>query len=291
MEPALQVHTFETEPVTAENFPVAHKVHESDPGPVLYVPKAHNSHVPNPSGPFDPALQAHTFATEPVTAENFPVAHPVQEAEPGFVLYLPTPQDSQVPTPSDPVDPALQVHTFAIEPVIVENFPVPHPVHEADPTADLCLPNSHDVHVPGPSGPVDPALQVHSFAVEPVMTENFPVAHAVHEADPTSVLYLPTAQDSQVPLPSVPVDPALQVHTSSVVEPVTVEDLPMAHAVHAADPDCVLYLPTAHTAHVPSPSDPVVPALHVHIFEIEPVPVELFPVAHTVHRSEPGAVL
>jgi len=180
----------------------------------------------------------HTFETEPATSENFPTAHPVHEAGPGSVLYVPTSHNVHVSIPSDPVDPALQVHSFEIEPMTAENFPVPHPVHEADPTADLYLPNSHDAHGSAPSGPVDPASQVHSFAIEPVMTEDFPVAHAVHEADPTSVLYVPIAQDSQVPLPSVPVDPALQVHTFEV-EPVMVEYLPVAHSVHSVDPGSV----------------------------------------------------
>ena len=57
------------------------------------------------------------------------------------------------------------------------------------------------------------------------------------------------------------------------------------------DTGCVLYLPTAHNAHVPSPSNPVVPALHVHTFEIEPATAELFPVPHTVHGADPGAIL
>ena len=87
-----------------------------------------------------------------------------------------------------------------------------------------------------------------------------------------------------------PVVPGLHVHTFEV-EPVIVEYLPVAHSVHSVDPGSVLYLPTAHNAHVPSASDPVVPALHVHTFEIEPATAELFPVPHTVHMADPGAIL
>ena len=131
--PASQAHTLATEPILTEDLPVSHTVHASDPDSVLKVPTPHGSHVPAPSDPVVPASQVHTFETEPDTSENFPTAHPVQEAAPGSVLYVPKAQDSQVPNPSDPVDPALQVHSFVIEPVTAENFPVPHPVHNAEP--------------------------------------------------------------------------------------------------------------------------------------------------------------
>jgi hypothetical protein len=90
-----------------------------------------------------------------------------------------------------PVVPALQVHSFEIEPVTAENLPVAHCVHSADPATDLYLPISQDVHVPAPSTPVDPALQVHTFESEPLTTEDFPVAHGVHKAGPGAVLYVP----------------------------------------------------------------------------------------------------
>ena len=72
-----------------------------------------------------------------------------------------------------------------------------------------------------------------------------------------------------------------------------IECLPVAHSVHGVDPGCVLYLPTAHNAHVPSPSDPFVPAFFLYLltFEIEPAAAELFPVPHTVHIADPGAIL
>jgi len=58
------------------------------------------------------------------------------------------------------------------------------------------MPEAHDSHPPGPSDPVVPALQVHSFEDDPVFAENFPAAHAVHTADPAAALYLPESHDN-----------------------------------------------------------------------------------------------
>jgi hypothetical protein len=137
LEPGLQVHTFEVEPVTAENLPVSHAVHAAAPGEILKVPTAHGAQPDAPSGPVSPALHAHTLVVEPVTAENLPVPHAVHAADPGLVLYVPERHKVHVGDPSDPVDPALHVHTFEMEPVIVENFPNPQPVHSADPDKGL----------------------------------------------------------------------------------------------------------------------------------------------------------
>ena len=101
---------------------------------------------------------------------------------------MPKAHDTQTPAPSDPVDPALQAHTFEVEPVMAEIFPTPHPVHEAYPGSVLSVPKVHDTQTPAPSDPVNLALQAHTFVVEPVTAENFPVPHLVHTADPGSVL-------------------------------------------------------------------------------------------------------
>jgi len=55
---------------------------------------------------------------------------------------------------------ALHVE-FAEAPTAVEYVPVPQSLQAADPVNALYLPAAHAVHVP-PSGPVDPALQVHA---------------------------------------------------------------------------------------------------------------------------------
>jgi hypothetical protein len=61
-------------------------------------------------------------------------------------------------------------------------------VQEADPACVLKVPMSHNEHVPNPSGPVVPALQVHTFEIELITVEDFPVPHTVHAADPASAL-------------------------------------------------------------------------------------------------------
>ena len=99
--------------------------------------KAHEVQAPAPSNPVDPALQAHTFEIEAVTAENFPAPQPVHEADAGPVLYVLKAHEVQVASPSDPVEPALQAHTFETEPVTAEYFLAPHPVHATDPGKGL----------------------------------------------------------------------------------------------------------------------------------------------------------
>jgi hypothetical protein len=145
-------------------------------------------HASGPSFPVKPALHAHTFEIEPSTAENFPSRHAVHEAGPGLVLKVPAPHEVQAPAPSDPVEPALQAHSFKTDPTTAENFPNSHPVHEADPGSVLYVPSPHGVHVAPPLGPVDPALQAHTFEVEPVTAENLPVPQSVHAAAPESIL-------------------------------------------------------------------------------------------------------
>ena len=71
---------------------------------------------------------------------------------------------------------------------VVEYFPISHDVHTADPDNGLKVPTSHAVHAATPSGPVDPELQVHTFADEPVTKDHLPVPHDVHTADPDNGL-------------------------------------------------------------------------------------------------------
>ena len=90
--------------------------------------------------------------------------------------------------PSGPVDQALQAHTFEVEPVKTENFPVPHGVHNADPGSGLKVPDTQRVQASAPSDPVDLALHAHTLEVEPATAENFPAPHSVHAAAPGSGL-------------------------------------------------------------------------------------------------------
>ena len=57
---------------------------------------------------------------------------------------------------------------------------------------------------------------------------------------------------------------AQDVHVEAVVAPTTLEYVLTAQSVHVAVPVTVLYFPAAHKRHG-SPSDPVEPALHVHV--------------------------
>jgi len=286
LDPELQVHTFVIEPLTREDLPVPHEVHGVVPDDVLKEPSAHNVHISSPSGPLDPGLQIHTFVVEPLTREYLPVPHDVHGADPDDVLKVPSAHDVHVSSPSGPLDPELQVHTFVIEPLTREYLPIPQDVHGADPDDVLKVPSAHDVHVSSPSGPLDPELQVHTFVIEPLTSEYLPIPQDVHGADPDDVLKVPSAHDVHVSSPSGPLDPELQVHTF-VVEPVNREDLPIPQDVHGADPGDVLKEPSAQGVHVSSPSGPLDPELQLHTFVPEPLTIEYLPVPHEVHIANP----
>lgn len=87
--------------------------------------------------------------------------------------------------PSGPDEPALQMHAAKAElpggeseyvgqvehvasdvaPIAAEYLPDPQLRHETTPVTALYLPATHCVHVP-PSGPVEPASQVHAVEAE-----------------------------------------------------------------------------------------------------------------------------
>jgi len=115
-------------PVSVENFPGAQSKHADDPVTSLYAPAMHRTHSP-PSGPVDPALHVHAVETELFNREFEFVGH-VEHVE------------------------------ASVAPTAAENVPVPQSVHAADPDNALYFPATHSEHV-SPSGPVDPALQVH----------------------------------------------------------------------------------------------------------------------------------
>jgi len=93
-----------------------------DPSQSLNDPGAHGKHLP-PSGPACPALhwQSLTLAL-PDTDMEF-AGQDVHTADPDNGLKVPTPHAVHAAAPSGPVDPELQVHTSADEPVDVEYFP------------------------------------------------------------------------------------------------------------------------------------------------------------------------
>jgi len=89
-------------------------------------------------------------------------------------------------------------HTSEIAPMAVENLPAAHDVQSVSPVATLYLPATHWAQAV-PSGPVDPALQVHfdtlwlaagelerngqfwqTLDVAAIVGEYWPGAHSVH---------------------------------------------------------------------------------------------------------------
>ena len=150
------------------------------------------------------------------------------------------------------------------------------PVHDPEPVALFHVPVGHTTHGP-PSGPVKPALHVHTLDalqplqdapeleahatqvtadVAPVAVEYFAAAQSAHVALPVTVLYLPATQAVHGPDPSGPEKPTLHVQAATAEEPIVVEYMPAVQSAHAALPVAALYLPAAQAVHVP-PSGPV----------------------------------
>ena len=144
-----------------------------------------------------------------------------------------------------------------------------------EPVAALYLPAKHGVHVP-PSGPLDPALQVHEALPanelenaeqfvqdeEPVpgvytMSENLPAPQSTHATDPGFGLNLPATQPIQ--LSCVPDQPALHEQFRMLMLLMS-EYAPSGHHEHATDPGLSLYLPAIQP--IQSLLLPDQPALH-----------------------------
>lgn len=178
-----------------------------------------------------PASHAmHWLSTvEPSIAAFLPDAHLTQALLPGATLYLPVAHATQGP-PSESVHPAS--HTHAASPCVSFVEPMPHSIHGPPLTpvepglhvqaatwelpvgenelnahvsqAVLCVPEN----VPASHG-------IHASSVRPpTRTECLPDAQLTQALSPDATLYLPAAQDTQVP-PSGPVKPAL--HLQAVI--------------------------------------------------------------------------
>ena len=86
--------------------------HVALPVEILYLPAAHNSHVP-PFGPVKPALQAHAVITVLEASEFEPVGQVEQGALPVVFLYVPVVHSLHVlpaGPENGPVKPMLQAH-------------------------------------------------------------------------------------------------------------------------------------------------------------------------------------
>ena len=134
-------------PTTAEYVPLTHAVHARGPVAVLYFPAVHSMHA-LPSGPVAPALQV----------QSVDLSLPAPESE--FCTQLVHVESADAPTTA-------------------EYVPLTHSVHARGPTAVLYFPAVHSMHAL-PSGPVAPALHVHSVIAVLAATEFELCGHAEH---------------------------------------------------------------------------------------------------------------
>ena len=197
-----------------------------------------------------PAPQTvHTVAVE---RENLPAAHSTHDAEPGRSLNVPAAHAKQGP-PLGPVNPALQLqllseklpaedeefgaHTLhTLEPAMGANLPTMHAMHTPCPNPSLNFPAAHASHAP-PSGPVKPAMHLHSVTLALPSPETEFDGHAAH-ALPSSIEYVLTEQCT---------------HTLDELAPTTDENLPPAHCTQGSDPLFVLNVPALQALHFPQP--------------------------------------
>jgi hypothetical protein len=251
-----------------------------------------------------PAAQAtQELATEaPTAAEYFPATQAVQlvaKEAPTVGEYFPAVQ-SEHAEPANEYVPAAQA-TQAVEVVDPDGEDVPalQLEHTSEPTAALCFPTTHAVHVP-PFTPVYPASHRHSttrllplgesefagqsvhvlFTEAPAVSEYLPAAQATQELAteaPTAAEYFPATQAVQLVAKEAPtVGEYFPAAQSEHAEPAN-EYMPAAHATQAVEPDgedvpalqleqtsepiTALCSPTTHAVHVP-PFTPVYPASH-----------------------------
>jgi len=131
----------------------------------------------------------------------------------------------------------------------------------------VCVPAGHATQCASENRAVKPFVVVpgrHSrhvaMLVALVKVEYLPLKQFVHAAAPVAPLCVPAGHASHDP-PSVPVQPALQVHVFEMAPVPGVFELD-EHCVHDACPGAVLYVPRAQRAHVASAAGSA-PTLHV----------------------------
>ena len=87
-----------------------------------------------------------------------------------------------------------------------------------------------------------------------------PAAHASHASLPTALLNLPTAQGAQNACPSVPLKPALHLHSEAAAAPGPDMEFTLQWR-QGPFPEMFLNCPAAHGAQLPEPSVKVYPAV------------------------------
>jgi hypothetical protein len=207
-----------------------------------------------------------------VIDEYKPAAQPTQlddAAAPVVVRYNPAAHAVHNPDEAKPVlrvkNPAGQpVHTDVDSPVTVEKYPAAQPVH----------------------------------TVTPVLTENWPAAHAGHaELWPTAEENVPRAQPLQLVDAAAPkvvkYSPAAHAVHADVASPVNELKRPAAHGVHPpkeVTPVLEVYVPAGQPAHAVRPKlEANCPAAHERQAAPWPVAVEYVPNAHPMQFVDAAA--
>jgi hypothetical protein len=109
--------------------------------------------------------------------------------------------------------------------------------------------------------------------------------HAVHAAEPVSILYVPAPQAVHA-APLRPVKPLLQVQLASALQPLHEAPELAGHAVHAAEPVAILYFPAPQAVHA-APLEPVKPLLQVQLASaVQPLHEAPELAGHVVHILE-----
>ena len=231
------------------------QAHISDTGTVEIKPSSHNVHVkPSPrkpslqvvhtkvitSGLLCPPAQIVQPTLMPIV-ENLPSAQSEHASDPAAGLYLPTAQTVQLPTV--PVQPASQTHEVELAIPLFES---------------AFTHNRHFVLSSAEYEPYTQSLHV-SIVYELTRTEFLPATQSVQIVDPVLGLYLPATHPVQTP--SVPVQPALQIH------------------------DIILTLPGSESVFTQSRHFVVLYAEYSFVYEL--TGTEYFPASHILHTIDP----
>ena len=168
--------------------PVAQSVHVTEPVVDLYLPVTHAVHGP-PSGPLKPALHVHCVdEVHPMPLHDAPELA-------GHARHVVT----------------------SVAPDVAEYVPGTQTLHETLPVIVLYLPATHAVHGT-PSGPLKPALHVHSV-------------------------------DAAQPLHDAPVLAGHARHVAAAVAPIVAEYVPARQFAHASELLVFLYVPAMQAMH------------------------------------------
>jgi len=147
--------------------PALQLVHAELPFTSLYLPAAHNEHVPK-SGPVNPCLQ--TQLLFPDDALNHSVLSGQGKQ---YVLLMAPSVTEYVLMGQFSHAPAL------VAPVVERNFPAWQFVHEETPKLSEYVPALQFTHTFCPTDEYFPFSQS-THAIDPVLDLNFPAIHAVH---------------------------------------------------------------------------------------------------------------